>query len=283
MATGKENNKTCFVIMPFTDGEGYDKGHFQRVYEDVIVPAVKKCGLEPQRADQVQQTNLIHIDILHKLLDAPICICDLSTRNPNVLFELGIRQAFDKPVVLIQEKGTPKIFDIAMLRILDYTKEMKYRDVLEIQKQLADAIAATIEAEKDSTNVNSIVKLLSINPAVIPHLDKENKEDLTIDLVSSQVGEIRRMLEMMMDFDPIKGPVRPYNIAAIEFERLGKKLDDLNARREKGQFKDIKDYYRLLDHLREEIYQSRRLASKPYEMESFMLLEERINMYMSRI
>lgn len=278
--TSSKENKTCFVIMPFTDGEGYEKGHFLRVFEDVIEPAVKKCGYNAQRADQVQQTNLIHIDILHKLLDAPICICDLSTRNPNVLFELGIRQAFDKPVVLIQEKGTPKIFDITMLRILEYSKEMKYRDVLEIQNQLSDAINATIEAEKDSANVNSIVKLLSINPAIIPHLDKENKEDLTIDLLSSQVGDVRRMLEMALS-DP-KGLSHIRNFATVEFERISRKLEELKDLKNKGKLAN-EDYFKALDELREDVYNLRRLSSNPQEMESFIFLDEKINRYINRI
>lgn len=51
------------------------------------------------------------------------------------MFELGIRQAIDKPVVLIQEKGTQKIFDIVPLRYLEYSKDMKYHEVLESQKK----------------------------------------------------------------------------------------------------------------------------------------------------
>ena len=119
----KGENKNCFVIMPIADCDGYEKGHFAHVYDDIIKPAIDKTEFTAIRADEVKETNFIHLDILKKLIDAPIAVCDLSTRNPNVLFELGIRQAFDKPVVLIQEKGTPKIFDIAPLRYLEYSKE----------------------------------------------------------------------------------------------------------------------------------------------------------------
>ena len=72
----------------------YEKGHFKHVYEDIIKPAVEKAGYVAIRADEVNATNLIHLDILKKLIDTPIAVCDLSTRNPNVLFELGIRQSY---------------------------------------------------------------------------------------------------------------------------------------------------------------------------------------------
>ena len=126
----KKENKECFVVMPISEVDGYNKGHFLHVYEDIIKPAVALTEFTAIRADEVKETNFIHLDMLKKLIDAPIAICDLSTRNPNVLFELGIRQAFDKPVVLIQEKGTPKIFDIGPLRYLEYSKDMKYHEVL---------------------------------------------------------------------------------------------------------------------------------------------------------
>ena len=41
-----------------------------------------------------------------------------------------LRQAFDKPTVLVQEVGTEKIFDIAPLRYTEYRRELKYREVL---------------------------------------------------------------------------------------------------------------------------------------------------------
>jgi hypothetical protein len=117
-----KENKECFIIMPISDTDGYAEGHFKHVYENIIYPSCELAGYQAIRADEVKATNLIHLDILKKLIDAPIAICDLSSRNPNVLFELGIRQSFDRPVVLIQEAGTPRIFDIAPLRYLEYSK-----------------------------------------------------------------------------------------------------------------------------------------------------------------
>ena len=225
----KGENKNCFVIMPIADCDGYEKGHFAHVYDDIIKPAIDKTEFTAIRADEVKETNFIHLDILKKLIDAPIAVCDLSTRNPNVLFELGIRQAFDKPVVLIQEKGTPKIFDIAPLRYLEYTKEMKYHEVLESQKSLQEAIEATKAAEGDSGNINSIVKLMALSsPAIIPNLDNSNKEVLALDVMRSQMNDLKMMMEMMVH-EGRKGISRRSSIAAIEYERIVNKLDKISS------------------------------------------------------
>jgi conserved domain protein len=138
------DDKECFVIMPISDDPSHPEGHFLRVYEDIIKPACENAGFIANRADDDNASNLIHLSILNKLIKAPIAICDLSTRNPNVLFELWIRQAFNKPVVLIQERGTPKIFDISPLRYLEYSNDLKYRDVIKAQEDIKNMIIETI-------------------------------------------------------------------------------------------------------------------------------------------
>jgi hypothetical protein len=158
----------CFVIMPISESEGYEKGHFRRVYEDLFKPACEKAGYGPFRADEVTQTNLIHLDILQRLIDSPMAICDLSSRNPNVLFELGLRQAFDRPTVLVQEVGTPKIFDIAPLRYVEYRSTLRYRETLDDQIAIAKSLTSTKEATKKGEGVNSLVRLLSLaGPATL--------------------------------------------------------------------------------------------------------------------
>lgn len=224
----KGTKKDCFIIMPISDPDGYPEGHFGHVYEDIIKPSCELSNYNPVRADDVKETNLIHLDILKKLIEAPLAVCDLSNRNPNVLFELGIRQAFDKPVVLIQEKGTPKIFDITPLRVLDYPKEMKYHEVLSIQKELKASIEATASAESDSTNINSIVKLLALSsPAQIPDLES-NKESMALEYLQAEMRDMRKMLEASM----LEGrnPNGKGAITAIEYERISNEIEKLNSK-----------------------------------------------------
>ncbi len=228
--TDIEEEKHCFAIMPIADPEDYPAGHFGHVYEDIIRPASDAAGYTAIRADQVKETNLIHLDILKKLLEAPIAVCDLSTRNPNVLFELGLRQAFDKPVVLIQESGTPKIFDITPLRYIEYSKDMKYHEVLNMQKRLTESIEATAAAESDASSINSIVKLLALsNSAQIPDLEG-SKDSLALEVLQSEMRNLRHMIEVGL----FEGPTSHNrgSIAAIEYERISSSLDKLiNAKR----------------------------------------------------
>lgn len=199
-------NKECFVIMPISNVDGYPLGHFNLVYQNIICPACKKADFNPFRADQDKASNLIQLEILRKLLDAPLVICDLSTRNPNVLFELGIRQAFDQPVVLIQEEGTPPIFDIGTLRFLTYKRAMQYQDVLETQERLKEAILAT--CDPDTKGKNSIVSLLELDAATLPIQSTKDKKDLENKYLLSEMKgikeEMKRLYSLVSDLIPSK-------------------------------------------------------------------------------
>lgn len=149
--------KTCFVIMPISDQPKYPTGHFDKIYEQIIVPAVQKAGFEPIRADNDQICDSIMQKILKNLAECDMAICDLSSRNPNVMYELGIRQAYGKKVVLIQDDVTDKIFDVAGINTVFYKKDRLYENVMKAKDDIANAIKETYK--NDSFSLMNIVNL----------------------------------------------------------------------------------------------------------------------------
>lgn len=135
--------KPCFVIMPISDQPQYPAGHFNKIYEQIIVPAVKEAGFEPVRADSNQICDSIMQKILKNLVECDMAICDLSSRNPNVMYELGIRQAYGKKVVLIQDDATDKIFDVAGINTVFYKRDRLYENVIKAKDDIANAIKET--------------------------------------------------------------------------------------------------------------------------------------------
>lgn len=116
---------TCFVIMPFTEKTGiYSFGFFGEVLKSLITPALTDAGFEVRTALR-QGTEIIHSTIVNEIIEADMCVCDLTEHNPNVLFELGMRLANEKPVALIHADGTLRVFDVDnVLRVLPYKKEL---------------------------------------------------------------------------------------------------------------------------------------------------------------
>ena len=158
---GSSKTKTCFVIMPISDHPDYAPGHFKRVYEYVLKPACKKAGYEAIRADDPAKTNDIVSDIIKKIIDSDMAICDMSSRNPNVFYELGLRHAFNLKTTLIKDKKSSRAFDIAGLRSVEYDESLR---VDEVEKAI-EAIAAAIEETEKMTSEepNSTIQLLGLS------------------------------------------------------------------------------------------------------------------------
>lgn len=111
----------AFVAMPFSEKTGvYADGYFDEVLKHLITPAAVNAGFNARTAKKAG-SEVIQATIVNDLDVADLVIVDLTEHNPNVLFELGMRIAFDKPVCIIKAKGTPAIFDIDhMLRVYEY-------------------------------------------------------------------------------------------------------------------------------------------------------------------
>jgi hypothetical protein len=105
---------TCFVMMPFANPIG---GYYATIYE----PAIKKAGLTPVRADtDIFATGKIIDQIWSGLNRAKVLVAELTGRNPNVLYELGLAHALHKPVVLVSSNEADVPFDVRHVRVIYY-------------------------------------------------------------------------------------------------------------------------------------------------------------------
>lgn len=114
----------CFVSMPFgkkpypSTGQTID---FDSVYKTLIQPAVAAEGGLCLRADDEMMGGLIYKAMFSRLLYSELLIADVTTADPNVLYELGIRHAArSRATILIFEHQARIPFDITFLRAIPY-------------------------------------------------------------------------------------------------------------------------------------------------------------------
>lgn len=104
---------TCFVMMPF--GSWFD-----RYYQDIYTKSIKDAGFEPVRADEIFTTGSVVEQVWEQISKATVLLADLTDKNPNVFYELGLAHAAGKPVVLTAAKLDDVPFDLRHLRVIVY-------------------------------------------------------------------------------------------------------------------------------------------------------------------
>ena len=123
--------KNCFVVCPIGDEGSEIRKQADILFDHVIEPACDKFNFNPIRADKIATTGLITNKVIKNLRDAEIVVADLTGHNPNVFYELGVRHALNKHVILIKNQKDKRPFDIQSINIIDY---LSLDDPKEMQK-----------------------------------------------------------------------------------------------------------------------------------------------------
>lgn len=118
---------TCFVLMPF--GEWFD-----RYYSEIYVPALKDAGFEPVRADSLFTSGSVIEQICDQIQKSKVLLAELTGKNPNVFYEMGVAHALQKPVVFVSGNIDDVPFDVRHLRVVIYdVREPKWDEKLRKQ------------------------------------------------------------------------------------------------------------------------------------------------------
>lgn len=130
--------KTCFLIAPLGDSRSEVRRRSDVLLENIVDPAVRTFGYSLIRADRISVPGAITNQIVKLVRDADLVIADLSGMNPNVLYELGLRHAFNLPVIQMAERDERLPFDIAAARTIFY--ETSFQGVISARETLIQFI-----------------------------------------------------------------------------------------------------------------------------------------------
>lgn len=108
------NSRSCFVIMPFRPELNYFYLYVQQYLSD-------EHGIHCERGDHKILTKPLLEKIRSQILEADVIIADITGRNPNVLYELGLADAYGKRVILITQDSSEDVpTDIKHLEFIKY-------------------------------------------------------------------------------------------------------------------------------------------------------------------
>jgi len=135
--------------MPISALDGYPASHWEAVFS-IIKEALSETKFFVELVSNSDEIGVIQKRIVQNIYDNEIIICDVSAKNPNVMFELGMRLAFDKPAIIIKDDRTNYSFDTAQIEHLEYPRELNYHLIQAFKTKLREKVVATFEASKNS-------------------------------------------------------------------------------------------------------------------------------------
>lgn len=132
----------CGIVMPISQSDGCPEAHWTEV-RAILSSAIEDAGFAPLLVSDADDVGIIQKNIIQNIYDNPVIVCDVSSKNPNVMFELGVRLAFDKPAIIVKDDQTSYSFDTSPIEHLGYPRDLRFSKIVEFKKILAEKIVAT--------------------------------------------------------------------------------------------------------------------------------------------
>jgi tetratricopeptide (TPR) repeat protein len=171
-----DEKKKCFVVMGFGEKTDLATGRtldLDKTYRIIIKKAVEEAGLECIRADDIKHAGTIDVPMYELLLTADIVIADISTANPNAIYELGVRHALRPHTTIIMAESQFKFpFDLSHIVIRPYEhlgKGIDAEHADKVREELKAAIHKLLETpDVDSPVYTFLPRLRAWNAGVAP-------------------------------------------------------------------------------------------------------------------
>jgi len=118
-----DQTASAFVLMPFDEA-------FTDIYEALLKPALEEAGYTVTRADSPLDQQNVMRDIIEGISRAHLIVADITGRNANVMYELGIAHGLGRPTVMLAQSIDDVPFDLRSYRIKQYSTHFKVAQTL---------------------------------------------------------------------------------------------------------------------------------------------------------
>lgn len=202
----QEKNLKCFIVTQIGENDSDIRRHADGVIESALEPVLQNNGIELFVSHRMANPGSITRQILAHILEDDLVVANLTNLNPNVMYELAVRHAVRKPIILICEIGTKLPFDITDERTIFYTNDMK--GVVELKDSFARMLN---EALNDSKPDNPIYRATN---------EMKILEDVNID--SSEKSLEKYIIQRLGSIEETISTIKNQSNARIpHFERKG--------------------------------------------------------------
>jgi len=195
----KKPKKQCGLIMPISSIDGCSAEHWIEV-KSIITEAINLIGdfdFSVSLVSDADEIGVIQKRIVQNIYSSDVVVCDVSGKNPNVMFELGMRLAFDKPTVIVKDDKTDYSFDTGIIEHVTYPRDLRFTKIVAFKEKLADKISATLHKAEEDPEHSTFLK----------NFGKFQVANLSEDIVSSDKIILSMLSEMQSEIGYIRSRV----------------------------------------------------------------------------
>jgi hypothetical protein len=208
---------TCGLIMPISAIDGCASEHWADV-KSIITEAVESISnpkFNVRLVSDADDVGVIQKRIVQNVYSSNVVVCDVSGKNPNVMFELGLRLAFDKPTVIVKDDKTDYSFDTGVIEHVSYPRDLRFNRMVAFKTVLAEKVAATYRASIENPEHSTFLKsfgqfhVASLSQDVVP------ADKVVVEMLSEMQTELTRVRQSiaksglrLREKDPIEGAIR---------------------------------------------------------------------------
>ncbi|WP_430817878.1 hypothetical protein [Carboxylicivirga sp. RSCT41] len=184
--------KRCGIVMPISSIDGCSAEHWSEVLE-ILKESIGQAEFEPLLVSDADDSGIIQKRIIHNLYSNDIVVCDVSAKNPNVMFELGMRLAFDKPTIIVKDDKTDYSFDTSIIEHLTYPRDLRFSKIVTFKEALKRKIQATYKAATSDSEYTTFLK--NFGEYKVAHLaEKEVSSDK---FILNAIEDLRSEMKLM--------------------------------------------------------------------------------------
>ncbi len=163
MASPKEKPPVCFVVSPIGNDGSPERIHADWLLEGIIKPVfdAHHPNYKIIRADKMPAPGMIDVQIIEHLLDAELVIADITTLNPNVFYEIGVRHVVNKAIIHMVRANDPIPFDIKLFRHIPFsvaTPQALEEAKVALKEALEATFAEDFKVDNPVTRTRGVVK-----------------------------------------------------------------------------------------------------------------------------
>jgi tetratricopeptide (TPR) repeat protein len=207
--------KTCFVSMPLGQRADLQTGSvvdFDRVFVELVVPAVEEAQLRLLSwRSRAPVATSVQKQTLGDIMSSDVLLADVTTANPNVMYELGVRHAANRgPTVLLWASGGQPPFYVGYLQMILYDPLADLAHPEAARSRITEALRMATRRSDGSPVYEFFPQLRVELPAELRSADREHRSypdrvKRTLDRSRSVVSHQRRNADVATAEEILRG------------------------------------------------------------------------------